>query len=177
MRQLNQTCVRLILSLSVLGILGCGAEAIKVAPLDLDVQSVPRPKFPELSQRLPSIDGVDAYQVDFGASAPGRNSRLIVCVPKDPSGEEKPKPCVFMAPAGGTNFSGVRFDEMKIGECLPYALAGFIVVMYEVDGDMDTGDISQKHFRSRFEKFSSSKAGLGQRSKCNRVRARENIRD
>ena len=160
MRGLNCRLADLCLLLSALLMLGCGATAQQETQVNLDVHSVPVPNFPELSDRLPSMEGIDAFKVDFGANEPGRNSRLIVCVPNDPQGDGERKPCVFMAASGGTNFSGVRFEEMRIGECLPYALAGFIVVMYEVDGHMDSGDISQKQFRSRFAQFCDSKAGL-----------------
>jgi dipeptidyl aminopeptidase/acylaminoacyl peptidase len=61
-----------------------------------------------------------------------RKSKLYVYLPeKRPAGK---LPCVLIAAAGGTLFTGTTLGEGSRPEHLPYVRAGFAVVAYEQDG-------------------------------------------
>ena len=48
-------------------------------------------------------------------------------------------PCVLVAASGSTGATGVRLNEGDIAEHLPYVRQGFVVVAYELDGQVDAG--------------------------------------
>ncbi len=80
-----------------------------------------------------------------------------------PAGQIEPHtlPCIFMAPAGATVLSGMSLGEGDRTEHYPWALAGYFVVSYEIDGDV--GDLAKStvaDLQVAFRKFAAAEAGL-----------------
>jgi dienelactone hydrolase len=96
------------------------------------------------------------YQVAFPRGT--YVSKFIIFLPTQPA---KPKlPCIFVA-ASGTEpfapFSGRILDEtMNISSSINYAKAGYAVIVYDVDGDVDGVNIIDRiqSFGERRKRFS-----------------------
>ncbi len=79
-------------------------------------------------------NGITEYQVVFPRGG-DRSSRLLVYLPTNPV---KPKvPCLFMAPSGTTPLYGRTLARVNTRDYTPYVSAGYAVVVYDVDGDID----------------------------------------
>jgi dipeptidyl aminopeptidase/acylaminoacyl peptidase len=90
-------------------------------------------KLPALP-KLASIEpGIEFAEVKLPRTDE-RKSKLYVYLPeKRPAGK---LPCVLVAAAGGTLFTGTTLGEGSRPEHLPYVREGFAVIAYEQDGDI-----------------------------------------
>jgi acetyl esterase/lipase len=77
--------------------------------------------------------GVHLFDVALSGPGPGQTMRMWVYLPPG-AHREKSLPCVLIAPAGSNLITGMKLGEGDAAEHLPYALAGFAVVAYELDG-------------------------------------------
>jgi len=99
--------------------------------------AAPAPVFSDLPLPLggPSTAQFNVYAVRIGGDGPGLPMGLRIYVP---TGESRPhsRPCVFIAPAGTRLYYGSTFENGDFPEHEPYARAGFVVVAYELSGDI-----------------------------------------
>ena len=117
----------LLLCLACLFVLfgGCGKHASPA----LDVKTLPG-----LGQARTLEPGVLFYQVSM-PHIDGSAGKLWVYLPEHPS---QPRvPCILIAPAGTPLICGNNLGEGARPEQLPYVGAGFAVVAYEIDGDVE----------------------------------------
>jgi WD40 repeat protein/dienelactone hydrolase len=139
------------------------AEAAGGGPTDLfPLDKVPLPDFPSRGVSRPLPEGVDVAEVRLGVcpGQPGQANRLWVYTPR---GTHSPKslPCVLIAAAGSTLYSGMALGEGDRPEHVPYAKAGFAVVAFESDGDLGNRDYpTHTEVRRAYEQFAASQAGL-----------------
>ncbi len=124
--------------------------------------SVPLPRFPERGPQRAVMAGVDAEQVllNVPAGAPGYYSRLRIYTP---SGSHRPHslPCILIAPAGTNLISGSHMDnDAKHPEHIPYVLAGYAVVAFELDGEYPSKKPTDAQVRRGFKEFAAAGAGL-----------------
>lgn len=128
--------------------------------IDFDLTSRCLTSFPELPDRSRTIAGVREYVVDLGVDQdrPGHNDTIKIYTSEPPP--TVPTPTVFIAPAGATDFTGKRLGPGDLRECLPYAMAGFIVVAYELDGDVNIQSATKREARNAFGEYEASQAGL-----------------
>ena len=77
---------------------------------------------------------VEFYDMHITGTGPGLPMEVNLYLP---NGRHDPKslPCVFIAPAGAAMW-GMTLGDGDRREHVPYALAGFAVVAYEVSGDV-----------------------------------------
>ena len=117
----------LLLFLTCLFVLfgGCGKRASN----RLDVKTLPG---------LGQVHKLEPDVLFYEVSVPhidGSAGRLWVYLPEHPS---QPKlPCILIAPAGTPLIWGNNLGEDARPEHLPYVRAGFAVVAYEIDGDVE----------------------------------------
>lgn len=138
--------------------------AAQSAPFD--ISNIPVPAFPELPASVPIADGrVRVMQVKLnGGRGPGQRMSFRVYLPR---GNYPPHslPCVLVAPAGTTLLTGVDLDPLDSdsyhAECLPYAEAGMVVVLYSLDGPpLTRATDSFEAMKVPFMQFSSAAAGV-----------------
>lgn len=125
----------------------------------LSVSSAPMPSFPARGTPRTIAPGVEFTQVNLGipSGQPGQASTLYIYTPPG----EHPRrslPCVLIAPAGAPAFSGMGLGSEDQAEHIPYAKAGFAVVAYEVDGQLE-GE-TNRAARRAYNQFSAARAGL-----------------
>ncbi|MBI3865861.1 MAG: prolyl oligopeptidase family serine peptidase [Planctomycetia bacterium] len=132
------------------------------------VESIRTPAFPELGQAETMDDtGVQVYQLDLAAanagnSQPAARMQLRVYLPP---GEHAAGSlgCVLVAPAGTNLLTGNGLDDPDYhSEALPYALAGYAVVTYSLDGALTAGleDASDSEMSTAYRAFSAAFGGL-----------------
>lgn len=141
---------------------GCGAQVDRTgdpSPLDFDLSNYPVASFPELPKAI-SLYHASLYSCDLGidSRSVGRNDQVSIYTP-DPF-PSTPMPCIFMAPSGATSFTGKLHDHGDHREFLPYVHAGYIVVTYDLDGDVNLQRASALQLRKAFLKYEKSNAGL-----------------
>lgn len=98
--------------------------------------------------------GVAWHEVDLPGGDGTRT--LWIYVPTDTGAT--PLPCVFIAPAGSTCFTGMALAEDDRPEHLPYVRAGDAVVAYSVDGAM--ADQTERGQIEAIENFRDSHFGV-----------------
>jgi dienelactone hydrolase len=133
----------------------------------IDVASIPLPAFPDLGPGRPvGARGVTLQTLSFtppaGApDAPGGKMKVRVYLPP---GQPKPRsvPCVLVAPAGSTLVFGMAIEPGDgHEEALPYAEAGMVVVMYELDGGIGpTENATIPKMSKGYKEFRASGAGV-----------------
>lgn len=132
-----------------------------------DVAGVPLPVFPDPGPGRPvGTRGVTLQTLSFspppGApDTPGGRMKVRVYLPP---GQPRPQsvPCVLVAPAGSPLVYGMSIEPGDgHNETLPYAEAGMVVVMYELDGgigDMAKGTIEK--MSNGYKAFRAAAAGV-----------------
>jgi dienelactone hydrolase len=135
-------------------------------PTDLfPVADVPHVAFPGPPDFANAAPGVKEAFVDLGVPSgqPGEADKLYVYLPE---GDHAPRtlPCVFIAPAGGRPVCGRQLGSGDNPEHLPYVEAGFAVVAYEIDGDLnvanDVTEVPIPLLQHAYKKFSASMGGM-----------------
>jgi dienelactone hydrolase len=119
--------------------------------------------FPDLpKQPAPLRAQVTVYPLKITGSGPGlpMNIRLYL-----PTGRNEPHslPCVFIAPAGTRMLYGSALGDGDSPEHLPYALAGFAVLAYELSGDMPgnhDAKITYASMKNPVQQFLAADGGL-----------------
>jgi dipeptidyl aminopeptidase/acylaminoacyl peptidase len=99
-------------------------------------------------------DGILRY--DIKLKRDGRESRVWIYLPEKPASAKLP--CVLIAPAGSHLFDGMSLGRGSEPEHLPYVRAGFVVVAYDLDGELRGR--SNDAVVSAVTAFRQSKAGL-----------------
>lgn len=163
-------CVALLLTLALsmldLDFSGMNADAAATVTFTEDYRTLPLPGFPDRGEPRAKPGGVQLHSVSLQVPAkqPGSSSRVYVYLPP---GEHTDKSlgCVFIAPAGATSFTGMGLGLGDSPEHLPYALAGYAVVAYEVDGehvddDRRTDRERAKRFIAAYHAHRAAHAGL-----------------
>ena len=96
------------------------------------------------------------------ADAPASRMKFRVFLPPKAQGQKFP--CVIVPPAGSTLLTGMEIDDTvntQNPEHEPYVKAGFAVITFSIDGDLDDGDqTSNAEFIKAHEAFRNSKAGM-----------------
>lgn len=131
------------------------------------VASVPLPAFPELgTPRMAPGSPVKIYDLSFasanpGANGPGTQMNLRVYVPDDQA-PPKSVGCVLVAPAGTNLLTGNDLDDPNYhDETLPYAQAGYVTIMFSLDGGVrDYAQMSDAQFAIAYRNFGAAQAGL-----------------
>ncbi len=137
------------------------------ADLPRTAQEVPRPtvlptSMPNLGPARTVVPGVDFREVllPVAGDKPGHAGKLYVFLPQ---GSHAPKslPCVFIAPAGAISFTGMGLGAEDQREQIPYAEAGFVVVAYEIDGQVpDTDNPTDSQILEAIQQYWASGAGM-----------------
>jgi fermentation-respiration switch protein FrsA (DUF1100 family) len=115
-------------------------------------------KRPDFSQRL-------AGGVRFGGTSstgfgPGGNTQMNVYLPKGDKHTAGSLGCILVAPAGTNLLVGSSLDgEDYHDETLPYAQAGYAVIQYSLDGNLNEDDVSTISLRRAYLAFQNSQAG------------------
>ncbi|HEY3377257.1 MAG TPA: prolyl oligopeptidase family serine peptidase [Armatimonadota bacterium] len=123
----------------LIGVVFLGAMALvgfisqqRAKRADARAPAIPVITFPGLEHPTQLAGGIDFYAVT-AADSSGR--RLWVYLPKK-RGRAK-VPCVFIAPAGSSCFTGMSLSQGDRAEHVPYVHAGYAVVAYDLDGPFD----------------------------------------
>jgi dienelactone hydrolase len=132
------------------------------------ISSIAIPAFPELGtpQLVPQTE-VALYSVEFGTanrgtSQPASLMRLRLYLPPGDHAS-KSLGCVLVGPAGTNLLTGNDVDDPNYhSEALPYALAGYAVVVYSLDGALPPGSdgSNDNDLRNAYRGFSAAYAGL-----------------
>ena len=158
-------------SLSAIALaLAWGMSAPKITPRDdlpRTAQEIQRPpvspsSLPNLGSARSIRPGVDFREVRLPVARdePGYASKLYIYVPK---GHHPPKslPCIFIAPAGAIAFAGMELGSEDQSEHIPYAAAGFVVVAYEIDGNIpDTDTATDAEILQAAQRYWAAGAGI-----------------
>lgn len=143
-------------------------ESKEEAGLPYPLGSIEIPGFPSLPEgQVIEPSGVRVSQVELVAhDGPGKAMSLRVYLPK---GDPAPGslPCVLIAPAGSNLLSGAGLDPLDDDayhlEALPYAEAGFAVVLYSIDGGDSDGEAADEQKNEEmmraYEAFRAAGAG------------------
>lgn len=121
--------------------------------------------FPDLPEFIEVGDmGVKVAQISLdGPSEYAQAMQFLVYLPPGADGAGEQYSCVLTAPAGTNLLSGASLgplDEYAYhDESLPYAEAGFVVVLYSIDGENLGDDESIDSVADVYEQF--RKAGAG----------------
>ena len=130
--------------------------------------TVPAPASPDLPSPR-TYEGVLIHQINWTSnqsgyySPPGHGGKLWVYLPK---GDHSPKslPCVLIAPAGATVVTGMKLFKDDMPEHIPYVKAGFAVVAFEVDGQIEktypTDQAYLRAMRKGMPAFQAAQAGM-----------------
>ncbi len=100
------------------------------------------PRFPEPGPAREIEPGITFREVRLGppdpvpGGLPGHCGRLWLYLP---AGEHPAKslPCILMAGAGATLYSGMKLADGDVREHLPYVRAGYAVMAFDVDGMLE----------------------------------------
>jgi dipeptidyl aminopeptidase/acylaminoacyl peptidase len=109
---------------------------------------------PSLGSPTVVANGVLRYEVKFKRG--GNESKVWIYFPDKPA--QSKLPCVLIAPAGSHLFDGASLGVGDQPEHLPYVLAGFVVVAYEIDGEIKGN--SNAAAQTAIAAFRRSDAGL-----------------
>ena len=90
------------------------------------------PDAPPLGTANKIADGILRYEIKLKRD--GQQSKVWIYVPEKPA--QKKLPCVLIAPAGSHLFDGISLGKGSEPEHLPYVRAGFVVVAYDLDGEL-----------------------------------------
>jgi dienelactone hydrolase len=134
-------------------------------PTKLFSLNVPPPKFPQLgpATAIPNTN-VKIYHVNLG-SLPGNSAQpagrmqMRVYMPAE---DLVPRSCgcVLVAPAGTIGITGSELDRDDYHlETLPYALAGYVVIHYSLDGTWQSGQ-SDALLANAYRDFCAADAGM-----------------
>lgn len=155
-------------AVGIFGVLGCagliaayfvggGVASAKPVTADINYAAAPVSEFEALPTFVEVLPGVQKGIAEVGVeSGPGSADKLYIFRPANAS--EGSLPCVFVAAAGATAFSGMNIAEGDVPELLPYAEAGFVVVGYETDGELNGESLLA--VRRAFYTYRASQAGL-----------------
>lgn len=131
------------------------------------VDAVPRPAYPELGfvRPLPGSQ-VQIHDVSFAPAnsfptAPGMLMDLRVYLPTR-NAPPRSQGCVLVAPAGTNLIVGNGLDDPNYhDETLPYANAGYVTIMFSLDGGVrDLRTMSDGELSRAYGAFSAAQAGL-----------------
>jgi dienelactone hydrolase len=143
------------------------AGAAKDANSLFPVSTLPVPKFPNLGKprKAPGtqVSVYDLHLADANAQsrAPGFFMHLRVYLPP---GEHADKSlgCVLVAPAGTNLLVGNDVDDFNYhAETLPYAQAGYVAIMYGLDGPVaNLQNLTNAQLARAYQEFSAAFAGV-----------------
>ncbi|MBS0263888.1 MAG: dienelactone hydrolase family protein [Planctomycetes bacterium] len=140
-----------------------------VANEPFPVTTLVTPTFPELGtpQKLGPTDDVSVVTVDLApaniaAMRPAASMQMRIYLPH---GDHQPGSlgCVLVAPAGTNLLTGNSLDDPAYHkETLPYTRAGYVAIMYSLDGAPPPGveDPSDDQLAACYRNFSAAQAGL-----------------
>ena len=141
--------------ITAIGLSARGRHA-KVQPLRVD-----RAAFPARPQMRRLERGVRFCEVALRGNGPAQSMKVWVYLPegRHRSGS---LPCVFIAPAGSTLFSGMSLGDGDRPEHLPWVREGFAVVSYELDGEIpgELEEASNSAIASAARQFMSAEGGV-----------------
>jgi dipeptidyl aminopeptidase/acylaminoacyl peptidase len=127
-------------ALVLVAIAGCQTRTN--SPFPANPARIPVSSLPTLGPARVVAAGVEMHEVEL--PSPRGSSKIRVYLPQRRSGKI---PCVFVAPAGTPLIYGNALGPFGSGdeqEQIPYAQAGFAVVAYSIDGNVqDNNDDSQ----------------------------------
>ncbi len=131
------------------------------------VAQIPLPQFPDLGPGRPvGSQGVLMQTLSFSPpptspGAPGGRMKVRIYLP---AGEADPQslPCVLVAPAGTPLLFGHQLEgEDYHDETLPYAEAGMVAVLYELDGGVANAQhATDAQFQTGYLAFRAAAAGV-----------------
>jgi dienelactone hydrolase len=130
--------------------------AVKTAPITFSDLGAPKRLEP----------GVLLYEVFLGAPqpgpgvAPGHSGKLWLYLPE---GEHAPHslPCILITGAGSILITGMGLGDGDRPEHLPYVRAGYAVLAYEMDGNVDDPQsASNEELKQAVQAFLAADAGL-----------------
>ncbi len=127
-----------------------------------ETESVSLPGFGERGTRRALTPGVDVEDVSLTVSrdGPGHCNRLQIYTPPGTHGDHS-LPCVLIATAGTNLISGIGLgDGADHPERVPYVLAGYAVVAFELDGEYSSEEPNDAEMRRGFQEFAAAQAGL-----------------
>lgn len=119
--------------------------------------------FPGMPGR-PAFRPLSGTGVTFGTvrlNQPGPGGQMVMNVYMPPgSHADESLGCVLVAPAGtnllvGNSVDGADYHD----ETLPYAEAGFVVIQYSLDGEIEMEGATEQQFSDAFRKFRMAMAG------------------
>ncbi len=116
------------------------------------------PKRPDFRKTL-------AGGVRFGGTrsvgiAPGENTQMNVYLPKGDNHSAGSLGCILVAPAGTNLLVGSSLDgDDYHDETLPYAQAGYAVIQYSLDGNLDQDNVSTIVLQRSYLAFKQAEAG------------------
>ncbi len=134
-----------------------GQQAAEQPGIDYDLAPlqtlVALPAFTEIER------GIEKAVVDLGVpmGTAGESDRLHIIRPTNRQGDQS-MPCIFLAAAGATVFTGMGIADGDDAELIPYAQAGFVAIGYETDGEW--ADELVTGLTNGFAKYRRSQAGL-----------------
>ena len=116
-----------------------------------------RGEFPALGKGKVVAPGVVLHEVNVGP--PGVKRRLWVYMPeKPPAGK---LPCVLIGGAGTRLFHGMALGDGDRPEHLPWVKAGFAVVAFDIDGDLQGDNPTNAQAFAAAKLFRDARAGRG----------------
>jgi dienelactone hydrolase len=131
------------------------------------IAALPVPKFPDLrqSRTVPGTQ-VTVYDVHLAEAngqsrAPGFFMQLRVYLPPGQHAE-KSLGCVLVAPAGTNLLIGNELDDLNYhAETLPYVQAGYVTIMYGLDGPVaNMKTATNRQMADAYNKFNAAYAGV-----------------
>lgn len=87
---------------------------------------------PPLDTAKKIADGILRYEIKLKRN--GQENQVWIYVPEKP--RQKKLPCVLIAPAGSHLFDGMSLSRGSEPEHLPYVRAGFVVLAYDLSGEL-----------------------------------------
>jgi dipeptidyl aminopeptidase/acylaminoacyl peptidase len=136
-----------------IAVAGCASEPEAAAPSpDAPLTA----NMPELGSPIKQGKGLVKYEVHLPREKP--TNHLWIYVP-----EPQPKskmPIVLIAPGGSGLFRGIALRDDDEVEHVPYSQAGFVVVAYELDGDVGLNRPTTQQALAASRAYKDSKGGL-----------------
>jgi dipeptidyl aminopeptidase/acylaminoacyl peptidase len=110
---------------------------------------------PPLGTPVKQGHGIAKYEVQLPTGKP--TNHVWIYLPQNAKGK---LPLILIAPAGSPLFHGMALAPEDEVEHIPYALAGFAVVAYDLDGDTGPNRPTTEQALAAATAFKDSKAGL-----------------
>ncbi len=138
-------------------LVNCQAQTSKKIESPTNNQTAKREKveFPSLGNARKIAGGILFYETKLKRN--DNTSKVWIYVPEKVKQEKIA--CVLIAPAGSRLIDGASLGEGSQAEHLPYVKAGFVVVAYEIDGEI-IDEESDEAVLKAVNSYKNSNAGL-----------------